>query len=223
MKNIFILFLLLIAAGCSIDNYDAPSATLSGTVIDDETNEPVQNGGVNSGTIIQIFEGRSKQPILSQSYSDGHFINAALFPGDYRLFAVGAFKMVGDTMSITIGKKTEVDIRVLPNIRLTASLQSTDGASAIIKVNYSKVHAAQVITQLGVVWSTIDNPNMYTFFGGNQKTETVTSQNLTSGEKLFTITGLTAGKKYYVRAVGRTNATGNYYNYSQAINIPGSR
>lgn len=223
MKNIFILFLLLIASGCSIDNYEAPSATLTGNVIDDETTEPVQNGGVNSGTVIQIFEGNSKQPILSQSYPDGHFVNAELFPGNYKLFAVGAFKMVGDTMSITIGKNTETNIRVLPNIRLTASVQSTDGTSATIKVNYAKVHASQVLTQLGVVWSTIDNPNMYTFFGGNQKNETVTSQNLTSGEKLFTITGLTAGTKYYIRAIGRTNATGNYYNYSQVINLPGSR
>jgi hypothetical protein len=218
MKNIIYLLLIILSfAGCSIDNYDAPSATLSGKVLDNVTNEMIENGGVNSGTIIQIFEGTSKQPILSQSFPDGHFVNAALFPGNYRLFAVGAFQMVGDTMSITISKNTEVDIKVLPNIRLKATLVSRDGANATVKVDYEKVHAAQVINQLAVVWSTIDNPNLFTFFGGNQKTETVTSQNLTTGSMNFNITGLTAGKKYFIRAAGRTNAPGSYYNYSKTI------
>lgn len=42
-------------------------------------------------------------------------------------------------------------------------------------------------------------------------------QNLTTIEKIFTITGLTAGTKYYIRAAGRTNAAGNYYNYSTTV------
>lgn len=204
-------------ASCSIDNYDAPSATLSGKVLDNVTNDMIENGGVNSGTIIQIFEGNSKQPILSQSFPDGHFVNAALFPGNYKLFAVGAFKMVEDTMRITISSNTEADIKVLPNVRLKATLQSLVGTTATVKVEYSKVHADQVLDQLAVVWSTIDNPNLYTFSGGGQQTETVTSQNLTTGEMIFSITGLTAGTKYYIRAAGLTNAPGSYRNYSTTI------
>lgn len=218
MKNIFYLLLIIMSvASCSIDNYDAPNARLSGKVVDNVTNEMVENGGANSGTIIQIFEGNSKQPILSKSFPDGHFENAALFPGEYKLFAAGAFKIVGDTARISITSNTEVEIKVLPNVRLKATLQSFVGTTATIKVEYSKVHADQVLNQLAIVWSTIDNPNLYTFFGGGQKTETVTSQNLTTGEKIFIITGLTAGTKYYIRAAGRTFAPGNYYNYSKTI------
>jgi len=220
MKSRVYFYLLLIIISitrCSIDNYDMPNATLSGRVLDNVTNEMVQNGGVNSGTIIQLFEGKYKQPILSYSYPDGHFTNEALFAGNYKLFAVGAFKLVGDTMRITINKDTEVDIKVLPNVRLKATLQSFVGTTATVKVEYSKVHSDQVLNQLAVVWSTIDYPNLYTFSGGGQKTETVTSQNLTEGEMIFTITGLTAGKKYYFRAAGRTNAPGNYYNYSATV------
>lgn len=218
MKNVIYLLLIIISiASCSIDNYDAPSATLSGKVLDNVTNDMIENGGVNSGTIIQIFEGNSKQPILSQSFPDGHFVNAALFPGNYKLFAVGAFKMVGDTIRVAIGGDTEADIKVLPNLRLKATIQSLVGTTATVKVEYAKVHADQVLDQLAVVWSTINNPNLYTFFGGGQQTETVTSQNLTTGEKIFTITGLTAGTKYYIRAGGRTNAPGSYYNYSTTI------
>ena len=216
MRNIYCLLLIIMSVvSCSVDNYDAPSARLSGKVIDNVTNEMVENGGTNSGTIIQIFEGNSKQPILSQSFPDGHFVNAALFPGNYKLFAVGAFRIVGDTMRISI--PNEVEIKVLPNVRLKATLQSFVGTTATVKVEYIKVHADETLNQLAIVWSTIDNPNLFTFFGGGQKTETVTSQNLTTGEKVFTITGLTAGTKYYIRAAGRTFAPGDYYNYSTTI------
>ena len=71
--------IIMSVASCSIDNYDAPNATLSGKVIDNVTNDMIENGGVNTGTVIQIFEGDSKQPILSNSFPDGHFVNAALF------------------------------------------------------------------------------------------------------------------------------------------------
>ena len=220
MKNtIYLLLIIMSIASCSIDNYDAPSATLSGKVLDNVTNDMIENGGVNSGTIIQIFENNSKQPILSQSYPDGHFVNAALFPGNYKLFAVGAFKMVGDTIGISIaGRDNNVDIKVLPNVRLKATLQSFVGTTATIKVEYTKVFADQTLNQLAVVWSTINNPNLYTFFGGGQNVMNVTSQNLTTGEMIFTLTNLIAGTKYYIRAAGFTDAPGNYYNYSTTIN-----
>lgn len=218
MKNIFYLLLIIFSVvSCSIDNYEAPSATLSGKVLDNSTNDMIENGGVNSGTIIQIFEGNSKQPILSQSYPDGHFVNAALFPGDYKLFAVGAFRMAEDTLDITIINNTEIDIKVVPNVRLTASIVSNSGTTAIIKVDYEKVLAAQTLNQIAVAWSTINNPNLYTFSGGGQITENVSSQGLTSGSMNFTIIGLTVGTKYYIRAAARTNAAGNYYNYSKTI------
>ncbi len=218
MRNIFYLLPVIISiAGCSIDNYEAPSVTLTGKVIDNVTNDMIENGGVNGGTVIQIFEAKSKQPILSKSFPDGHFVNAAMFPGEYKIIAVGAFVMAQDTTRITITKNTDIEIKVLPNVRLKATIQSYDGATATVKVEYSKVHDAQVLNQLAVVWSTIINPNLFTFSGGGQKTETVTSQNLTTGEKIFTITGLKAGTKYYIRAAGRTNAPGSYYNYSTSV------
>lgn len=218
MKNIIYLVLIaFLVTNCSVDNYDAPDVTLSGKVIDNVTNEMVQNGGVNSGTVIQIFEGSSKQPILSQSFPDGHFVNAAMFPGNYKLVPVGAFRIVGDTTRISLKDNTEVQIKVLPNVRLKATLQSIAGTTATVKVEYARVHSDQTLSQLAVVWSTIDNPNLYTFSGGGQQTQTVTSQNLTTGEKIFTINGLVAGKKYYIRAAGRTISPGNYYNYSPTI------
>lgn len=221
MKNLYLIFILVSIMGCyKVDNYDAPSAALTGKVVDNETNEMIENGGVNNGTKIQIFEGNSIQPILTNSFPDGHFVNAALFPGNYKLFAVGAFKLVGDTMNITISQNTTVDIKVVPNLRLKATLQESTGTTATVNVEYNKVASDQILNQLAVVWSTIDNPNIFTFFGGGQKSVNVASQNLTTGELSFTITGLTGGTKYYIRAAGTTNNSGNYYNYSTTIKTP---
>lgn len=218
MKNIFYLLLIIMSVvSCSIDNYDAPSVTLSGKVIDNVTNDMIENGGVNGGTIIMIYEGTSVQPVSNYSFPDGHFVNAAMFPGNYKLVANGAFKLVGDTTRISLSNNSEVEIKVLPNVRLKATLQSFVATTAIVKVEYSKVDVAEILNELVVVWSTINNPNFFTFFGGGQQIETVTSENLTTGEKIFTISGLTAGKKYYIRAAGLTNAPGSYYNYSTTI------
>lgn len=224
MKTIYYsIFIILAVIGCGcnkLDNFDPPNATLSGAVVDHVTNEPVQNAGVNTGTSIQLFEGSNKQPIISNSFPDGRFVNAALFAGDYKLYVLGAFKIVGDTVRLKISGETTTEVRVLPNIRLKISDLTVTGTTGTVKITYEKVHSTEVINQLGVVWSTIDNPNITTFFGGGQKMETVTTLNLTSGERTISITGLVEGTKYYVRAVGLSNNTGKYYNYSATIKLP---
>lgn len=207
----------MVVISCSIDNYDGPSVELSGKVIDNVTNDMVENGGANSGTRIYFFEGSSNQPIITNSYPDGSFVNNALFPGNYRLVIEGAFKMIEDTIRFSLSEHTEIEVKVLPNVRLKATLQSFDGSSATIKVEYSKVHDDQILKEIGVSWSTIDNPNAFTYFDGNKKFENVTEQNLTTGEISFTITGLKTEKNYYIRAFALTNALGGYYNYGKTI------
>lgn len=208
----------MVIVSCSIDNYEGPSVKLSGKVIDNITNEMVENGGANSGTRIYFFEGSSKQPIITNSYPDGSFVNNALFPGDYRLVVEGAFKMVEDTVRFSLSEMhTEIEVQVLPNVRLSTTIQSYDGSNAMIKVEYSKVHDSQLLKEVGISWSTIDNPNAFTYFDGNKKVENVSAQNLTSGEIIFNITGLKPEKDYYIRAFAQTNALGGYYNYSKTI------
>lgn len=224
MKKIFYsIFLILAVVVCScnkLDNYDLPNATITGKVVDDVTNETIQNGGINAGISIQLFEGNSKQPITTMALPDGRFTNAALFDGDYKFMPLGPFRLVGDTIRLKISGVTTTEARVLPNLRLKVTSVAISGTTGTVKLQYTKVHATEVINQLGVVWSTIDNPNITTFFGGASKMENVTSQNLTTGEKTITITGLVAGTKYYIRGAGTTNNPGTLYNYSVPITTP---
>ena len=131
--------------------------------------------------------------------------------------AVEPFKMVEDTIDITISGKSEINIKVLPNVRFRPTLVSVTGTTATVTVTYEKVQATESLTQLAVIWCQFNNPNMLTFAGSSTQVQSVASEGLTSGERTFTITRLTNGTKYYLRAAGRTNADGNYYNYSKTI------
>jgi hypothetical protein len=120
---------------------------------------------------------------------------------------------------LQLTKNMELEIKVIPNVRLTPAVVTKSGTTATIKVTFEKVPTAQKLVQLAVVWSTVKNPNMFSFVGGNLVTKDVQSLDLVSGQQEFTITGLQTGVVYYIRAAGRTNAAGNYYNYSSQVQL----
>lgn len=220
LKTIIYQLAAILLMGCSVDNFKAPNATLTGRVVDNITGDLIENGGVNDGTVIQLFEGSSRQPILCKSFPNGDFVNARLFPGNYKLYAVGAFERVEDTLSIRMDGDSNVDIKVVPHLRLETSLISQSGSAATIRVGYEVIGNGKIINELSILWSTIDNPNFYTFHGGNLITARIEPINSVKGEHIFTASGLTPGAKYYFRAAGRTNASGNFYNYSKTISNP---
>jgi hypothetical protein len=220
MKNIlFFLLALLVLSGCEIDNYDEPNLTISGRIIDAQTSALVESGGSNGGTIVKFYQDNSAQALLFKTMPDGTFINSRVFAGNYKYVAEGPFQVMTDTPSIVVKANTEIEIKVTPHVRLTASVVSKSGTEAVIKVTYDKVSANQNMTKLGIVWSNVTEPNVFTFTGGNIITKDVQSMNLTSGDQEFTITDLKANTKYYVRATAATNAPGNNYNYSTQIEV----
>lgn len=216
MKNLLYLVFLVTITGCSIDNYDMPSATVKGKIVDAETNELVASGGTNGGTIVRFYENNSTQPLLYRTLPDGNFVNEAVFPGNYSYTAEGPFRPV-DPQSVTVGGTTEIEIPVVPYLRLKATVLSVSANTAEVKVEYHKLKDEDVFTGLGLVYSTYPNPNTFTSVGGAVMIEDVSGQDLTSGEKIFTIPDLMPGKKYYFRAAGLVVNPGNYYNYSSQV------
>jgi hypothetical protein len=217
MKILFWLILIISIVGCDVDNYVQPNAKISGKVVDNATNAMIENGGVNSGTIIELYEGDATQPITSYSFPDGRFVNAALFEGDYRLVARGPFKMIQEEVFVTVTRNTEnVEVKVLPNVRLTATIQNFTGTSATIRVDYEKVPADQTLQNLAVVWSKVDNPNMVTTPGGGSQSIAATPE-MTEGSVTFEISGLASNTQYYFRAAGITSGAAGYHNYSKTV------
>jgi hypothetical protein len=216
---IFLPIYLLIGS-CKVDNYDAPKLSLSGKIVDSKTNTLVESGGTNAGSIVKLSQDSSNQSLIFQTLPDGTFMNSKVFAGNYKYNAEGPFQMdASQPRVLQLTKNLEIEIKVIPNVRLTTALVSKSGTTATIKVTFEKVPASQKLVQLAVVWSTVKNPNMFTFVGGNVITKDVQSLDLVSGEQEFTITGIKANTLYYVRAAARTNAAGNYYNYSSHVQL----
>jgi hypothetical protein len=214
-KLLYLAFFIITFTGCSIDNYEMPSVTVTGKIVDSETKELVASGGTNGGTIVRFYENNSTQPLIYRTLPDGNFVNEAVFPGNYSYTAEGPFRPTDTSpKAVAVNGNTEVEIPVVPYLRLKVSVVSVSGNTAEVKVEYQKVKDEDVFTNLGLVYSTFPNPNTFTSVGGAVMLEDVSGQDLTSGEKTYTVTGLTAGKKYYFRAVGLAVNPGSYFNYS---------
>ena len=216
----FVITILLAGAGCEIDNYEGPQYALSGRIVDSETNELIESGGLNAGTVVKLYENNSTQPLIYQTFPDGTFTNSKVFAGTYSYVAEGPFRMAeAGQPNIVINKNSQLDISVIPNVRLDMSVTGSDATSATVDVDFEKLAADQKLVNLAVVWSKYPNPNNFTFSGGAIATENVESLNLTSGVKTFTITNLQPKTKYYIRASGRTSNPGNFYNYSAQVEL----
>ncbi len=219
MKPTLLLSLILLTlAGCEIDNYEAPDLTITGKVVDYETGELVESGGINSGTIVRLYEGNSQQPLIYNTYPEGHFINSKVFAGVYTIEAEGPFTLhEGKLENQTIKGGEEIVIEVIPNVRLSINIDGQSGVTARISLSYEKVAAEQEMIDIGLVWSEFPNPNVYTFAGGSIIQEAVESSEPATGTKTFTLENLKSNTTYYVRGTARTANPGNYYNYSPQV------
>lgn len=221
MKPTLLLSLILLTlAGCEIDNYEAPELTLTGEVIDYQTKELVESGGINSGTIVKLYEGNSQQPLLYKTFPEGTFVNSKLFAGSYTIEAEGPFTMSeGKLENVSINGNQEIAIEVIPNVRLYIAIEEQSGSTAKVLLAYEKVRSEQELLDLGMVWGEFKNPNIYSFAGGSILQEDVRPLQLTSGEQTYTLENLKPNTTYYVRGTARTMNPGNYYNYSTQLSF----
>lgn len=221
MKPTLILpFILLALVSCEIDNYDAPNLTISGKIIDVETEELVESGGVNSGTVVRFYEGNSTQPLIYNTKPDGTFTHSKIFPGTYSYIAEGPFLLAEEGLqNIEIKTDEEIEIKVIPNVRVNITLEEKTETTVNIKLSYEKMTDEQELVDVSIIWSEFQNPNVYTFSGGSIVTVEGNSLDPVSGERIFTIDGLQPNTPYYFRGSARTNNPGNYYNYSHQLEV----
>ncbi len=222
MKKIYycIILLLFSIVGCKVDNYEAPNLTLTGRIVDSQTNALVESGGANGGAVVKFYQDNSTQPLIFNTLPDGTFTNSKMFGGSYTYVAEGPFKLVStDPQSIVIDKNAEIEIKVVPNVRVNAEILEVGTTTAKVKLTFDKLALDQQLVQVALIWSTYPNPNNFTFAGGAIKQEDVSALNLTSGERIITLDNLKPNTHYYVRGSSRTVNPGSYYNYSVTLDL----
>ena len=152
MKKLFYIFCMgLSLTGCKVDNYEGPNATITGSIIDNETGELVASSGSVSGTVVRFYQNNTTQPLNFTTFPDGTFKNKASFTGNYVFTAEGPFTLLNsEPQSIVVKPETDVNIPVTPHVRLMLEKVSLAGATATYNVTYKKLNDNQEMTEIGV-------------------------------------------------------------------------
>jgi len=137
MKSIFKILMCVVCGvgvlSCEIDNYDSPDAQFYGTIIDENTNEPIQQDLIE-GSRIDIVELGYQNPNTRQIrfHSDGTFKEANLFTGQYEVQALRGNFMLVEKDTIDINGDTEYNILTQPYLRIENTEISFDSIKGIV-------------------------------------------------------------------------------------------
>jgi len=210
---------------CEIDNYDPPTMTLEGKVVDEVTGEKFFTSQPNGIKVRLLEEGfTTPTPFDFWAMSDGTFKNTKLFAAKYKLLILeGAFEDASVEqidLDLTTGNKV-VEFKVMPFIRLknvaisasgttvTANYKlerttSTRKAKSSLLILYNSVHLH--ITTQGVMKSTANDLSK------------LTDPDLAAKAFADQITGLKPGK-YYARVAVLMDNSLNRYSYSEIVEV----
>jgi hypothetical protein len=227
---------LLTVSSCSkVDNYDGPTETLQGRIIDAGTNQNVQSevsGDNGNGTRIRLLEiswSDNPTPLNLATKQDGTYINTKVFAATYKMIAEGAFVPMDlaandKTQTVVVqGGTTTVDFTVEPFLRVEYVGEPVVNANGTVSVDVRVTRGTtntayqQNITNLALFLS----PNEYV--GNNNfdnRYSTIVSYSGTTGNAIvgqtikLTSTSVLPKKDWYLRVGSRIAFGTNRYNYS---------
>ena len=139
---------LLTLAGCSYDNYDAPTSMLTGRVVYDGQALPVKTDG--TGFTLWQDGYANKSGISVNIAYDGTF-SATLFDGEYKLTRRAGGPWVdqpNDTIYINVSGNTVVDIPVTPYFTISDASFWYEGGKVVAKFKVNKVVASANLSRL---------------------------------------------------------------------------
>lgn len=97
MKKVYYLLcclLIFAVTSCEYDNFDGPSETLRGKVVDVNTGKPVQTQIGDDGIRLKLLEyswSDNPEPYWFSTMQDGTFNNTKIFKGEYNIEVIGPF------------------------------------------------------------------------------------------------------------------------------------
>ncbi|MBP3237190.1 MAG: DUF3823 domain-containing protein [Bacteroidales bacterium] len=206
-----------------VDNFDGPDASLSGSIIDAETNELVQTD-VIEGTTIKIIE-HGYDPVTPQYLrvkNDGTYSNTMLFKNTYTVQPDQRNFFQIDEQEIEIKNNTILDFKVIPYVRIsnlnvtkvantviaTFNLSSSDGSP----VKTISMFASNQPTVGNAIYSAISSKALNILPDPNH-TFTLTL-NVAKNSAYFT-----EGKDYYFRVGALSSIGGAKYNYAAPVKL----
>ena len=223
---------LITTASCrKTDNYDGPTETVQGRIIDAGTGQNVQSevsGDNGSGTRVRLLEtswSSNPTPLYLATKQDGTYSNTKVFKATYKMIAEGAFvpmDLAANDQSKSIevqGGTTTVDFTVEPFLRVEwvgEPVYNSNGTVSVqVKVTRGTANAAyqQSVTNLALFVCP------YEYVGNNnydpRYSTILTRDNTILGQTItLTSTGTLPKKDWYLRIGSRIAFGTNRYNYS---------
>jgi len=211
-----------------IDNYDYPNGSIYGVLTDSITNEPLQSEQPN-GFNVKLFEkgGVLSIPIVIAGRPDGSYENALIFQNEYKVLPTEGpfFEYTGrDTIKVQVGKRTEVNFKVMPYLAITDV--TVTPAAGQVTVTYKIVRqradqgsVGKINQRITLVSRVPEVSNRVYDFRKLTSLTSVPDATILTTTYTDVVTGLTSGKKYWVRVATRTSNSLSRFNYSKTFEV----
>lgn len=216
-----------------IDEYDAPNQTLSGSIIDINTGEPIQTEQ-GSGIRIRMEEtswSDNPEPIYFWVKQDGTFQNTKVFGGTYAVTPVDGpyFPVEGKTVEVDGNATVDFEVEPFLNIEITDLEQ--DGGDVAVSFTIFRSTEAFKITDARIFVSNMQYVGNNSFLN-NKSGQTLTpavnftndpDETVLETTHTLNVVGLEGGRDYYLRVGARTDDdVQKRYNYSgvELITVP---
>jgi len=216
--NILLCLCLCLFAACGdIDNYEEPSATLTGGVYDKSDQTALIPAQSPNGCRIRLYSTSkvSTTPVNFYCKADGTFENTKLFADKYKAVADGPFVASSiDTVQVDV-PTTNVKLYAEPCLRIAASA-SLSGNSITVQytVNQSSLSTGTCDTYY-ILYSTFERIDINNFTASQS---VAVSAAPLGRQHSFTFSGVDTSGRLYARVAARTSET-SYYNYSDVIQL----
>lgn len=211
---------------CQLDErVDDLTSNYNGAFIDKTTGDTITTEYFASKVkLLDLKYGDRAVPLEYDVNPDGWYKNAHLFPSDYKMWAVGPFYEI-DTLytGFNDGAKN-INLMALPNVRLDiTNINVKYGIAAEVTFSYELINPKAESCSIGLVYSTSTYPGFRTAMEENVSTAIVKKRiisGITEKSGAFTETlYLQPNQKFYVRALGKSDNAGDYWNYSKQVVI----
>ncbi len=220
IKVVLYCCITIFMVSCKLDNYDKPQSQLSGSIVDKETGELVEQDIIR-GTQIEYKEGRFTAIQYLSVKANGTFQNNQVFSGTYSMVPVrGNFEPI-DAETVDINGHTQKVFQVTPFLRIK---------NVSIFKNGNKVKALFKVQQTG--FDNVLKVGLYAgvdkAVGANVNTAYIelpigtklTDDNYMSIElNLGSNPKLTTGKTYFFRVGAVIDAPEAKFNYAPALQL----
>lgn len=227
MRNIkynLILLLMVIFASCELDSYDAPNATFTGKIVDQQTGETIQTRQPD-GIQIRLIQNGYDSPVPYDFWAknDGTFRNTKLFGGTYEVTVqAGPFHgSVTKTVTLIDGGETDETFEVEPFVRISNVSINASGGKITGSYKLSMGNGTSVVETSRLICDVMPIVHKNT---NNLKSSEVNDLSGYNESELSAmsfndeITGLPSGT-YYVRIAVQAENTLGRNNYSEIIEV----